>query len=350
LLDLFKRVQNTLNIEPAEASLAAAGNSSPTELTMKAALVDQAGHAPVHADFADPSPAPGLRVLRVTAAAISHVTKSRASGAHYSVDGGGPQVPGLDGVGVDEDGRRVYFILPEAPFGAMAERCLVDARRCIALPDELGDVDAAALALPAMSSWAAFLERARLAPGETVLINGATGASGRLAVQIAKHLGAKKVIATGRNTAVLDELRALGADVTIALGGDRDALETAFKKAFRQGVDVVLDYVWGPSAEALIVAAAKAGPEAVPIRYVQVGAISGADITLPGAALRSSALQLMGSGIGSIPQPRLLAAIRGVLEAAPRVGLRIATRVLPLAQVSQAWEAGDARSRVVLVP
>jgi len=318
---------------------------------MKAALVEQPGQAPVYTDFADPAPAPGLRVLRVTAAAISHVTRSRASGVHYSVGGGGPQMAGMDGVGVDEDGRRVYFILPEAPFGAMAERCLVDARRCIALPDELGDVQAAALAIPGMSSWAALTERAQLKPGETVLVNGATGASGRLAVQVAKHLGARKVIATGRNAAALAELRALGADAAIALTDDGGALERVFRAEFAQGIDVVLDYVWGPSAEALIVAAAKSGPEAVPIRYVQIGAISGADITLPGAALRSSALQLMGSGIGSIPQPRLLAAIRSVLEAAPQAGLRIATRTRPLAQVAQAWDdAGDARSRIVLVP
>ena len=317
---------------------------------MKAAIVEQPGRAPVFGDFSEPAAAPGMSVVRVTASAISHVTKSRASGAHYSADGGLPLVPGLDGVGVDEAGRRVYFILPAALYGGMAERCLVDARRCIALPDGLGDVDAAAMAIPGMSSWAALVERAQLRAGETVLVNGATGASGRLAIQVAKHLGASKVIATGRNAAAFDELRALGADVTIALTSDRDALETAFKAQFREGVDIVLDYVWGPSAETLIVAAAKAAPEAVPIRYVQIGAISGADIALPGAALRSSALQLMGSGIGSIPQPRILAALRGVLEAAPTAGLRVATRTMALADIARAWDAGDAEARIVMIP
>jgi NADPH:quinone reductase-like Zn-dependent oxidoreductase len=317
---------------------------------MKAAIVERAGQPPVYRDFTDPTPSAGLAVVRVSAAAISHVTKSRASGAHYSADGELPLIPGVDGVGVDEHGRRVWFILPEAPFGAMAERCLVDARRCIVLPDELGDVEAAALAIPGMSSWAALVERAQLRAGETVLVNGATGASGRLAIQVAKHLGAKRVVATGRNAAMFDELRALGADATIALTPDRDALETAFKREFRAGVDIVLDYVWGPSAETLIVAAARAGADAVPIRIVQIGAASGADITLPGAALRSSALQLMGSGVGSIPQPRILAAVRGVLEAAPRAGFKVATRTLPLAEVATAWEAGDATSRIVLLP
>jgi len=317
---------------------------------MKAAIVEQAGHAPVFGRFAEPVATPGSSVIRVTASAISHVTKGRASGAHYSAGGDLPLVPGIDGVGVDAAGRRVYFILPAAPFGGMAERCLVDARRCIALPDDLDDVAAAAMAIPGMSSWAALVERAHLRAGETVLINGATGASGRLAIQVARHLGAKRIVATGRNAAAFEELQALGADVTIALTPDRDAMEQAFKAQFRDGVDVVLDYLWGPSAETLIVAAAKAGPEAVPIRYVQIGAASGADITLPGAALRSSALQLMGSGIGSIAQPRILAAIRGVLEAAPVAGFRVATRTMALADVAHAWDAGDAESRIVLVP
>jgi NADPH:quinone reductase-like Zn-dependent oxidoreductase len=317
---------------------------------MKAAIVERAGQAPVYGEFGEPVAAPGLALVRVTAAAISHVTKGRASGAHYSADGRLPLVPGMDGVGVDESGRRVYFVLPEAPFGAMAERCLVDARRCVPLPDALGDVEAAAMAIPGMSSWGALVERAQLRAGETVLVHGATGASGRLAIQVARHLGAKRVVATGRNTAAFDELRALGADATIALTADRDALETAFKKEFHAGVDIVLDYLWGPSTETLIVAAAKAGAEAVPIRHVQIGAASGGDITLPAAALRSSALQLMGSGIGSIPQPRILAALRGVLEAAPRAGFRIAARALPLAEVATAWDAGGSDSRIVLVP
>jgi NADPH:quinone reductase-like Zn-dependent oxidoreductase len=317
---------------------------------MKAAIIVQPGQPPVPGDFAEPTAVPGHSVVRVTASAISHVTKSRASGAHYSAHGSPPTIPGIDGTGIDESGRRVYFILPEKPYGAMAQRCLVDSRRCIAVPDGLSDVDAAAMAIPGMSSWAAFVERAHLRAGETVLINGATGASGRLAIQIAKHLGAKKVIATGRNTAAFDQLRALGADVTIALTEDRDAMETAFRREFSAGVDVVLDYVWGPSAETLIVAAAKAGAQGVPIRYVQIGAVSGGDIQLSSAALRSTALQLMGSGMGSIPMPRLLAAIRGVLEAAPAAGFQVMTRQMPLTDIARAWDAGDAQSRIVLVP
>jgi NADPH:quinone reductase-like Zn-dependent oxidoreductase len=317
---------------------------------MKAAMVVEAGKAPIYGDFKDPVHAPGKEIIRVTAASISHVTKSRASGAHYSSEGELLFVPGVDGVGVAEDGRRVYFVLPERPYGAMAELCVVDERRRFVIPDSLSDESAAAMAIPGMSSWAALVERANLCAGETVLINGATGASGRLAVQIAKHLGAKKVIATGRQTKLFDELRDLGADVTVSLVQSGDALDKAFQEEFQQGVDIVLDYLWGPSAETLVIAAAKAGPEGVPIRYVQIGSMGGANINLPSAVLRSSALQLMGSGIGSIPFPKLLQALKGVLQAAPAAGFKVPSRSMPLAAVTQAWASGDTGARIVLVP
>jgi len=254
---------------------------------MKAAIVVEAGQAPIYGDFRDPPSAPGKSLIRVTASSISHVTKSRASGEHYSSEGELPFNPGIDGTGIGEDGQHVYFLLPEKPYGAMAEFCIVDDRQRFALPKGLNEVSAAAMAIPGMSSWAALVERANLRAGETVLINGATGISGRLAIQIAKHLGARKVIATGRRTTSFDDLRLLGADVTVSLTQDRDALEKAFKGEFQQGVDIVLDYLWGISAEILVIAAAKAGPEGIPIRYVQIGSISGTNINLPSAALRS---------------------------------------------------------------
>jgi NADPH:quinone reductase-like Zn-dependent oxidoreductase len=317
---------------------------------MKAAIVVEPGQAPRYGDFRDPVATAGTRVIRVTASSISHVTRGRASGAHYSATGELPFIPGVDGTGLTDDGQRVYFLAPEHPYGAMAELTLVDDRHRVAIPDGLSDMAAAAMAIPGMSSWAALVERAHFSVGETVLINGATGTSGRLAIQVAKHLGAKKVIATGRRAEAFDDLRSLGADVTVPLTQDREALEAAFRHEFAQGVDIVLDYLWGVSAETLVVAAAKAGPEGVPIRYVQIGSIGGTSINLPSAALRSSALQLMGSGIGSVPFPRLLRAIRGVLEAAPSAGFRIATHPMPLADVTKAWGLGDTHARIVLLP
>lgn len=314
---------------------------------MKAAIVQQAGKLPVYADFAEPTVLEGENRIAVTAAALSQLAKARASGKHYSSAGVYPFVVGVDGVGRLDDGSRVYFLLPKAPNGAMAERTSVLAAHCLALPDGLDDVTAAALANPGMSSWAAFTERAQLKPGETVLVNGATGASGRLAVQIARYFGAKKVIATGRNRAALEEVAALGADVILPLVEDAEALETSFKKQFAEGVDVVIDYLWGPSAERLLIAGAKAGAEAMPIRFVQVGAISGADITLPGAVLRSSAIELMGSGIGSVSLEGLVKAIGAMLAAAPAGGFKIAVNPVPLSDVEKQWSDADGVRRTV---
>lgn len=314
---------------------------------MKAAVVTQAGAAPVYADFADPVAAPGFAVVEMEASALSHVTRGRASGAHYSSTSVFPFVAGVDGVGRRADGSRVYFFAPEPPFGGLAARAPVAEAQCVALPEALDARTAAAIAIPGMSSWAALTERARFKAGETVLVNGATGASGFLAVQIAKHLGAAKVIATGRHAATLAALEAAGADVAISLDQDAASLAQALEKPLRDGVDVVLDYLWGPSAQTLLTTAARTLPEAYALRFVQIGSIGGAQIQLPGAVLRASAIALLGSGIGSVPMPRLLNAVREVLHAAVPAKLHIETRAVPLADIAEHWNAGDSRARTV---
>jgi NADPH:quinone reductase-like Zn-dependent oxidoreductase len=211
-------------------------------------------------------------------------------------------------------------------------------------------VTAAAIANPGMSSWAAFVDRARLAPGETVLVNGATGTAGRLAVQIAKHLGAKKVIGTGRNKETLASLAALGADSTIALSADDAALEERFRGAFAETVDVVIDYLWGRSAELLLSAAAKAAPKSARIRFVQVGSVTGGQISLRADLLRSAPIEIMGSGLGSVPGPRFAAAIGAVFAAAKPACLRVATRAVSFAEVGSTWTQAEDARRVVFVP
>lgn len=313
---------------------------------MKAALVAEAGQPPVYGDFREPVAATDDVLVTVSAAALSHVTKARASGRHYSSSAGLPFVAGMDGVGRLDDGRRIYFVLPTPPWGSMAEQTVVNSAQCIALPDALDDVTAAAIAVPGMSSWAALAERAKLVAGETVLINGATGTSGRLAVQIARYLGAKQIIATGRNAATL---AALGADRTISLVQEPDALEQAFMQTIAGGVDVVLDYVWGPSAERLLIAAAKAGRDAVPLRFVEIGSMGGENITLPSAVLRSSAIELMGSGLGSIPPARMLHVLDNLFHATVPGGFQIATRAVPLSDVASFWSMDDPATRTVFV-
>ena len=314
---------------------------------MKAAIVEKIGQTPVYGSFTEPAPSSGEQLITVKAAAISHVVKSRASGTHYSSSNRFPFVVGIDGVGRLDDGSRVYFVMPKAPYGSMAEQVVVPATQCLPLPDGLDDITAAAIANPGMSSWAAYTERARLKVGETVLVNGATGTAGRLAVQIAKHQGARKVIATSRNADALRSVASLGADVTIPLIESEEALEESFKEQFAEGVDVVIDYLWGKSAECLLIAGAKAGTEAVPIRFIQIGSVSGSDITLPSAVLRSSAIKFMGSGIGSIPLDRFINAIGGLLQATKPGGFKIATKPVPLSEIEQAWSKDDSTQRTV---
>jgi NADPH:quinone reductase-like Zn-dependent oxidoreductase len=314
---------------------------------MKAAIIAKPGSIPVYNDFREPATAADETLITVSAAALSPVVKARAAGAHYSSPSDFPLIVGIDGVGRLDDGRRVYFILPRAPFGSMAARTVAPATQCVTVPEGLDDVTAAALPNPGLSSWAALIDRARLARGETVLVNGATGTSGRLAVQIARHLGAGKIIATGRDAAALQAMKALGADETILLTEDTEALDDAFKQHFARGIDIVLDYLWGRSAERLLITAPKVVKEGVPVRFVQVGHSSGVNITLPATALRSVAVQLMGSGLGSVPLRRIVNVVDELLHAAAAARFTIDIKPVPLSQVAQAWGIDRMMPRIV---
>jgi NADPH:quinone reductase-like Zn-dependent oxidoreductase len=312
---------------------------------MKAAIVTSAGTKPIFGEFQNPVSRGDAEVITVSAAALTNLTKGRAAGSHYSADNDFPFVPGVDGVGTLVSGRRVYFAMPEAPFGAMAEKTLVDPHRTITLPDGLDDVAAAALANPGMSCFAALVERGRFQAGETVLINGATGAAGFVAVQVAKQLGARKVIVTGRNARELETLHALGADVVIPFDlrpenfHGAGHFERALTTAFADGLDIIVDYLWGSSARTIIVAVAKAVEDAHPVRFVQVGEASREPVELPAAALRSSAIQIVGSGLKSVPLPKLLEGIRQTFDLAADGKLYLPTEVAPLSTVTENWEA-----------
>jgi len=309
---------------------------------MKAAVVTAPGIAPVCAEFVDPTATPSLELITVSAAALSHVTRARAEGRHYSSPSDFPFIAGVDGVGRRADGSRVYFAMPEAPLGSLAEQTLVPSDQIVPVPDALDDATAAAIAIPGASSWVAFTERAKLRRGETVLINGATGAAGSLAVEIARHLGAAKIVATGRNVAAL---ATLGADAILALNEPDLARRAA--PHFAAGVDIVIDYLWGESAEQLLIAAAKASPDHHAVRYVEIGSASGGEIRLPSPVLRSTAITLMGSGLGSVPLSRFIAGAGEMLAAAPDAGLALATHSVPLADIATAW-ASDESTRTVI--
>ncbi len=316
---------------------------------LNAAVVRELGQAPVYTEFPDPVPRDGEVRIAVLASAISRTTKSRASGAHYDSAGPTPFVPGIDGVGLVPAGGRVFFLFPRPPYGSLAQSTVVPFAMCLPLPERISSVNAAAIANPGLSSWAALTERANLRAGETVLINGGTGVAGSLAVRVAKHLGAKKVIVLGRDPGALERVRGRGADVTISLLQQDPEFERSLETVLTDGVDVVLDYVWGTPAERLLVAAARYGRGDRPLRYVQIGSTAGSNISLPSAVLRSSSITLMGSGTGGISPDRLLKDLRDLFEAAVGSGWEVEARVTPLKNIAQAWANGASGPRSVIM-
>ena len=326
---------------------------------MNAAVVHAFDAPPAYTTFADPVPSLGEALIDVTAAALHRIVRSLANGSHYGSTGVLPFVPGVDGVGRLRSsfgqlpaGARVYFGATHSPYGTFAEHSLASATMLIPLPDALDDATAAAIANPAMSSTVALM-RARFQPGEGVLILGATGASGQLAVQIAKARGAASIVAVGRNPQTLAMLQALGADATLNLNQDPSSLAAALRDQITsRGIDVILDYLWGSPAETLLSAIAQKGLDHADrrIRYVQIGSMAGPNLNLPASTLRSSGLELLGSGFGSASMDQIREAIAGFFAVVAARPFEFACQVAPLSEVSLLWNADTGGARLVFHP
>jgi NADPH:quinone reductase-like Zn-dependent oxidoreductase len=318
---------------------------------MRAALVEDFRFPPRYRETSPPVADDGEIVLQVRAAALSNLVRGQANGSHYSSATKLPFAPGNDGVGVDADGARVYFISPRPPFGSMAEFSVVSRSMTIPLPPEIDDAVGAALGNPGLATWGALLGRANLQPGEGVLINGATGVAGKQAIQVAKYLGASRIIATGRDEQVLAQLGTLGANEIISLRQPEEDLLRSFHSALAS-VQVVLDYLWGPSAELILKAAAGHGsPQGEPrIRFLQIGSISGNTINLPAQLLRSSGVELIGSGLGSLSAQQMLQSLTKMFAAVTKVHFAIYLNTVPLAKVEEAWTWKDDGRRIVFIP
>jgi len=322
---------------------------------MNAAVLHTFGNPPQYEDFADPQPREGEVIVHVKAASLKNIDKAMASGSHYDSHRELPAVCGIDGVGVLDDGTRVFCGGARPPYGMMAEQAVVARVRCLPVPDGIDDNTAAALPNPALSSWLPLVWRARLEPGETVLILGATGVSGKLAIQIAKHLGAGRVVAAGRNRRVLETLPELGADATIDLDQPDQELSAAFRReAGHKHFDVVLDYVWGHPTEVLLDALTghDVMAESKTVRLVEIGEMAGPTISLSAAALRSSGIEIYGSGGGtSIPHTAIFETFPQLWVLAASGKLRIDVEPVPLADVENAWRRTDSPGRrIVLNP
>ncbi len=320
---------------------------------MNAAVVDAFNTPPRYTTFVDPVPAEGERLVTVTAAGLHPIVKSLANGTHYGSTGELPFIPGIDGVGRLEDGKRIYFGSARNPFGTFSERALASSWTCIELPTGLDDVTAAGIANPGMSSWVALTGRAKFAAGESVLVLGATGVAGQLAVQIARRLGARRVVAAGRNPQALEELRRLGADSVVSLDQEREALVSALRGEWADyGVDVVLDYLWGSPAEAMLEAVSQKGlrGKSSRLRFVQIGSSAGPTIALPAATLRSSAVELLGSGFGSASLDQIVRAVAEFFRTAEAQPFHFKTEAAPLRDVEKLWNTPEKGVRLVFQP
>jgi NADPH2:quinone reductase len=318
---------------------------------MNAAVIESYEKPPRYTTFADPVPTADEILVNVTAAGLHPIVKALAKGTHYGSTGQLPFIPGVDGVGRKPDGARIFFGGSRPPYGTFAERAITRNSTCFPIPDALDDATVAAMMNPAMSAWAALEHRAQFVAGESVLILGATGSAGRLAVQIARRFGAKRVVAAGRNPHNLEETKSLGADATLSLSQDHDALVAAFRTELANHIDVVLDYLWGPPAEALLAAIVQKGLDhsAGRLRYIQIGSSAGPNISLDAAALRSSGLELLGSGFGSVSMDKLFASLRAALQEAAQNPFQIKITTAPLRDVEKLWNSPD-EGRLVFQP
>jgi NADPH:quinone reductase-like Zn-dependent oxidoreductase len=319
---------------------------------MNAAVITSFAEPPHYQRFEVPRPRSAEEVLvDVLAVGLHPRVRSGAAGAHYTSTGTLPMIPGIDAVGQRPDGRRVYFVAADDVIGTMADRALADPRRSIVLPGNADVAKTAAAMNPAMSSWVALRRRVQLERGNSVLILGATGNAGAMAVQVAKLLGAGRVVGAGRDPGRLQALTSAGADDIVQLTDDSEASGKALAAA-AAGTDIVIDYLWGKPAQQAITALLTARSDrGRALNWIQIGAVAGPAIELPSVALRSANLRLQGSGQGAVGPADYLAEMPSLIDVISNGAIAVKANTMPLADVEEAWTREEAPGeRTVLVP
>jgi NADPH:quinone reductase-like Zn-dependent oxidoreductase len=319
---------------------------------MNAAVVTSFAEPPHYRPFEAPAPSGDGEVLAdVLAAGLHPRVRSGAAGRHYTSSGTLPMIPGVDGVGRLPGGTLVYFAAGDDVLGTMADKALVDPRRSVELPAGVDVAKVAAAMNPAMSSWVALRRRVPLKPGQSVLILGATGNAGAMAVQVARRLGAGRVVGAGRDPERLRALLPVGADDVVQLTGDADATGEALAVAAAE-VDIVIDYLWGaPAGQAIMALLTARSDRSRALDWIQVGAVAGPTIELPSVALRSANFRLQGSGQGSVSPRGYLAELPALIGEISAGTIDVQANVVPLADVERAWASEEAPGeRTVLVP
>lgn len=308
---------------------------------MKAAVVYQKGEMPQCIEFPEPQINNDNEcLLTVKAAAIKHFDKASASGKHYSANANQQiaTVIGGDGVGLLADGTRVFAF----GRGMIAEKAVVEKSRMIRLPDAIDDASAAALPNAVAGSAMALRFRAAMKGGETLLINGATSFTGKIALQLAKFYGAHRIIVTGRNEQTLRSLLVLGANEIVSLNQSDEDFIAQIKKIHNDTpIDIILDYLWGRTAECILAALKGKGLYTHPTRFVSIGAVTGDIIQLSAENLRSVDLRLSGSGLGSWTKEQMQQLFSQILPQtfalAAENKLKLDTEKVKLENIEKLW-------------
>jgi NADPH:quinone reductase-like Zn-dependent oxidoreductase len=319
---------------------------------MNAAVVTSFDEPPHYLQFEVPQPRNADETLvDVLAVGLHPRVRSGAAGNHYTSSGALPMIPGIDGVGLRADGKRIYFVADDDVVGTMADKAVVDVRRSIELPDTVDVAKIAAAMNPAMSSWVALRRRVPLEIGQSILVLGATGNAGAMAVQVAMELGAGRVVGAGRDRERLAALTGVGADEVVQLTEDDDATTSALAAAAAE-VDIVLDYLWGePAEQAMMALLMHRSDRSRELNWIQIGAVAGPTIELPSVALRSANLRLQGNGQGAVSTAAYLAEFPSLIEAIDTGKIAVYPNPVALADVERVWALPDRPGqRTVLTP
>jgi NADPH:quinone reductase-like Zn-dependent oxidoreductase len=327
-----------------------------TDPAMHAAVVVRHGDPPAYLAHPVPRRRPGQALIRVTAAPVNPLDLLCASGTSYFGAPPLPYVPGVQGVGVVEQadvlaaGQRVWFGCDAgmAPGdGAMAELCVADEAAVLPLADQVADDLVAALGLSAIAAWMALTWRGGLQPGEHVLVLGASGAVGQVAVQAARLLGAGRVTAACRDGHGRDRAIELGADAAADVGqASADEIAAALRAATGGSVGLVIDPVWGQPAEAALRVLSPRG------RLVNLGSAAGPLASLGSAGLRSGMLSVLGYTNNALSQDQRAAALAEILRHAAGGRLTVDREAMPLSSAAQGWSrcGQPPYRRTVLIP
>ncbi len=310
---------------------------------MRAARITELGRPPEVSDAPEPS---GDAVYEVTAVALNPIDINVGAGRFFGGHPELPYIPGCEGVGRAPDGTRVYLNghgLGLRRDGCLSERVAGPADLGSPFPDEASDELAVACGIAGLAGWLPVSWRAPVRPDDRVLVLGATGTVGVVAVQAAKLLGAQRVVAAGRNEERLRRAAELGADATVSLG--EEDLVAAFKDACGgEGPTLIVDPIWGPPAAAAIASAANG------FRLVQIGQSAGAEASLASSHIRGKMGEIYGHTNFAVPEAELAEEYAQLVRHAAAGEIVIDIETYQLEQVAEAWQrqADGAACKIVV--